>query len=96
MPLLLGFTLVALFIWFAENIGTFTAAWIYPHQRQRLGAGALEQTRRLVPPDDHQLRPGGDAEPTAAAASTVGQCAAAAPRADPAQGQSCALSSPPS
>jgi uncharacterized membrane protein YoaT (DUF817 family) len=33
MPLLLGFALVALFIWFAENIGTFTAAWVYPHQR---------------------------------------------------------------
>jgi uncharacterized membrane protein YoaT (DUF817 family) len=33
MPLLLGFAMVALFIWFAENIGTFTAAWMYPHQR---------------------------------------------------------------
>jgi uncharacterized membrane protein YoaT (DUF817 family) len=32
MPLLLGFALVALFIWFAENIGTFTAAWRYPAQ----------------------------------------------------------------
>lgn len=34
MPALLGLLLVALFIWFAENIGTFTAAWIYPSQRQ--------------------------------------------------------------
>jgi uncharacterized membrane protein YoaT (DUF817 family) len=33
MPLLLGLVLVALFIWFAENIGTFTAAWVYPTQR---------------------------------------------------------------
>jgi uncharacterized membrane protein YoaT (DUF817 family) len=33
MPLLLGFGLVALFIWGAENIGTFAAVWIYPHQR---------------------------------------------------------------
>jgi uncharacterized membrane protein YoaT (DUF817 family) len=33
MPLLLGFVLVATFIWFAENIGTFTAAWRYPAQR---------------------------------------------------------------
>jgi uncharacterized membrane protein YoaT (DUF817 family) len=33
MPLLVGFALVALFIWFAENIGTFTAAWVYPSQR---------------------------------------------------------------
>ncbi|MDB5740969.1 MAG: hypothetical protein JWP16_2009 [Alphaproteobacteria bacterium] len=33
MPLLLGFVLVALFIWLAENIGTFSHAWIYPNQR---------------------------------------------------------------
>ena len=33
MPLLVGFVLVALFIWIAENIGTFTAAWMYPNQR---------------------------------------------------------------
>jgi uncharacterized membrane protein YoaT (DUF817 family) len=33
MPLLLGFGLVALFIWGPENIGTFAAVWIYPHQR---------------------------------------------------------------
>jgi uncharacterized membrane protein YoaT (DUF817 family) len=33
MPLLLGFCLVALFIWTAENIGTFAAAWTYPNQR---------------------------------------------------------------
>ncbi|MFC0409056.1 DUF817 domain-containing protein [Roseomonas elaeocarpi] len=32
MPLLLGFLLVTLFIWFAENLGTFTRAWIYPSQ----------------------------------------------------------------
>ena len=32
MPLLLGLALVTLFIWLAENIGTFTRTWIYPHQ----------------------------------------------------------------
>jgi uncharacterized membrane protein YoaT (DUF817 family) len=32
MPLLLGFVLVALFIWFAENIGTATGTWLYPSQ----------------------------------------------------------------
>lgn len=32
MPLLLGFLLVALFIWFAENLGTFARAWTYPGQ----------------------------------------------------------------
>ncbi|APG63707.1 hypothetical protein LPB140_08065 [Sphingorhabdus lutea] len=32
MPLLLGLLLVALFIWFAENIATFAGAWAYPNQ----------------------------------------------------------------
>ena len=49
MPLLLGFLLVALFIWFAENIGTWSRAWIYPGQGetwtpvsiQKLGAWYL-------------------------------------------------------
>jgi len=33
MPLLLGFVLVASFIWFAENIATFANAWTYPDQQ---------------------------------------------------------------
>ncbi len=49
MPLLLGFLLVALFIWFAENIGTWSRAWLYPGQGaawtpvsiQKLGAWYL-------------------------------------------------------
>jgi len=49
MPLLLGWFLVALFIWLAENIGTFSHAWIYPSQQHgwaavhvgKLGAWAL-------------------------------------------------------
>ena len=32
MPVPLGFFLVALFIWLAENVGTFSRAWIYPDQ----------------------------------------------------------------
>lgn len=32
MPLLLGFFLVSLFIWFAENVSSFSAIWLYPHQ----------------------------------------------------------------
>jgi uncharacterized membrane protein YoaT (DUF817 family) len=32
MPLLLGLTLVSLFIWFGENIGTVSGAWLYPNQ----------------------------------------------------------------
>jgi len=34
MPLLLGLVLVALFIWFAENIGTYAQAWTYPGQHE--------------------------------------------------------------
>lgn len=33
MPMLVGALLVSLFIWFAENLGTFAAAWVYPSQR---------------------------------------------------------------
>lgn len=32
MPLMLGWFLVALFIWLAENLGTFAKAWSYPDQ----------------------------------------------------------------
>ncbi|WP_449360791.1 DUF817 family protein [Alishewanella longhuensis] len=32
MPLLLGFFLVSLFIWLAENIATYANIWIYPNQ----------------------------------------------------------------
>jgi len=32
MPLVIGLLLVALFIWFAENAGTFARAWTYPGQ----------------------------------------------------------------
>ncbi|HZY67235.1 MAG TPA: DUF817 domain-containing protein, partial [Devosia sp.] len=32
MPLLLGFALVSLFIWIAENIATWSSAWLYPSQ----------------------------------------------------------------
>ena len=34
MPLLLGFFLVSLFIWFAENIATFARIWLYPDQTE--------------------------------------------------------------
>ncbi len=32
MPLIIGLILVALFIWFAENLATFARAWSYPNQ----------------------------------------------------------------
>lgn len=32
MPLVIGWFLVAAFIWFGENIATFAHAWAYPHQ----------------------------------------------------------------
>jgi uncharacterized membrane protein YoaT (DUF817 family) len=33
MPLLVAFLLTSLFIWIAENIGTWSKAWLYPNQR---------------------------------------------------------------
>jgi uncharacterized membrane protein YoaT (DUF817 family) len=32
MPLVVGFGLIALFIWVGENVGTVTKAWLYPDQ----------------------------------------------------------------
>jgi uncharacterized membrane protein YoaT (DUF817 family) len=43
MPLLVGFGLVALFIWFAENIGTWSRAWIYPSQEDGWHVVGLEK-----------------------------------------------------
>ncbi len=33
MPVLVGFALVAFFIWIAENVGTFGRIWMYPNQQ---------------------------------------------------------------
>ena len=44
LPLLVAFVLVALLIWIAENIGSWSAAWLYPHQHARwspVGLGKL-------------------------------------------------------
>lgn len=35
MPMLVAFFLIALFIWVAENIGTYTSAWLYPGQEEQ-------------------------------------------------------------
>ena len=43
MPLLLGLVLVALFIWFTENIGTFTKTWLYPSQRHGWSMVAIDK-----------------------------------------------------
>ncbi|UOM33198.1 DUF817 family protein [Acuticoccus sp. I52.16.1] len=56
MPLVVGFVLVALFIGFAENIGTFARAWQYPDQADgwrivsihKLGAWLLLMTISFV------------------------------------------------
>ncbi|MBC8102822.1 MAG: DUF817 domain-containing protein [Cytophagales bacterium] len=34
MPLVLGFALIGLFIWGAENVATYFGAWQYPNQKQ--------------------------------------------------------------
>lgn len=44
LPLLIAFVLIALFIWIAENVGTFTSTWLYPDQLagwQLVGIGKL-------------------------------------------------------
>ena len=33
MPIVVGFFLVGLFVWFAENLCTYLGAWKYPHQQ---------------------------------------------------------------
>jgi uncharacterized membrane protein YoaT (DUF817 family) len=32
MPLTLSFVLIGFFVWIAENLGTISGAWLYPHQ----------------------------------------------------------------
>ena len=41
MPFLLGLFLVAFFIWVAENVGTSTRTWLYPHQIGLVSLGKL-------------------------------------------------------
>ena len=45
MPLLVAFALVAVFIWLAENIGTWSGSWLYPNQ---LDGWALVSPAKLV------------------------------------------------
>lgn len=70
MPLLLGFVLVALFIWLAEHLATFSHAWLYPAQRtgwtlvppEKLGAWLLLMIISFVlvalvhPPEQRDVR----------------------------------------
>jgi uncharacterized membrane protein YoaT (DUF817 family) len=66
MPLLLGFVLVALFIWLAENVGTLSRAWLYPAQRHgwhmvpmgKLGAWLLLMVISYVMVSAVHARPG--------------------------------------
>ncbi len=43
MPLSVSFVLIAMFIWIAENIGTFYGAWVYPNQAERWHAVGLQK-----------------------------------------------------
>ncbi len=43
MPILVSFLLVALFIWFAENIGTWSRAWLYPNQLEGWQAVSIDK-----------------------------------------------------
>ena len=44
MPFLLTVFLTALFVWIAENIGTFTRIWLYPSQREYWHFVSLNKT----------------------------------------------------
>jgi len=51
MPLLVSALLVAVFIWIAENLGTFAAAWVYPSQARHwspVGPGKIGAWYLLV------------------------------------------------
>jgi uncharacterized membrane protein YoaT (DUF817 family) len=51
MPVVLGFFLIGLFVWFAENLCTYLGAWEYPHQRngwEIVDAGKLSSWCLLV------------------------------------------------
>ncbi|WP_428640885.1 DUF817 domain-containing protein [Roseibium sp.] len=48
MPLVLGFFLVALFIWIAENIGTFARVWQYPSQQAEWSLVSLSKLNAWV------------------------------------------------
>lgn len=43
MPLIVGWLLVALFIWFAENIATLANVWLYPFQSDMWQPVALQK-----------------------------------------------------
>ncbi|WP_461963438.1 DUF817 domain-containing protein [Curtobacterium sp. 24E2] len=52
MPVLVAMGLVAVFIWFAENVATWAGAWSYPAQPRRLAPGGPDEDRRVVPAHD--------------------------------------------
>lgn len=43
MPLLLGFLLVSVFIWLAENLATYARAWTYPSQSEEWQMVGIEK-----------------------------------------------------
>jgi uncharacterized membrane protein YoaT (DUF817 family) len=45
MPLVLGFSLVAFFIWIAENLATYAKVWIYPSQN---GVWSMVSWQKIV------------------------------------------------
>ena len=58
MPMVVGLLLVALFIWLAENLGTFASAWVYPSQRDGWHGRADREDGRLVFADAAELGAG--------------------------------------
>ena len=43
MPLVVAFGLIALVIWLAENVATYTKVWLYPNQSARWHMVGIEK-----------------------------------------------------
>ena len=65
MPLLVGLGLVSLFIWFAENLGTVTKTWLYPHQASGMVGGVVGKLGSWFCCDHQLCAGGGDNRPVA-------------------------------
>jgi len=67
MPLVAGFGLVALFIWFGETSDIYCRVGLSKPEK-RLGGGAFWQIRLMAVADDYQFYPGVSCPPAYAAA----------------------------
>ncbi|WLE62532.1 DUF817 family protein [Burkholderia plantarii] len=72
MPMLPGFVLIALSIWLAGNVGTFSHAWRHPGQRDGWTMVSTGQARLVVQADARERRNRDAREPAARVARRRG------------------------